>query len=135
MIIKRFCKAGEETAAIPLYLCQQTRERLKMWQRLPVEEMREELRQDIEQLNRFEFLALDDAGTLKAMMIIDADYNPHYGSYLYPRYAFSTDKGRLIEGYQWLKELTRSLKYDGYVISRQTGEYEITSKFKRLNYE
>ena len=132
MNIKLFKKAVEPTDSIPLYLCQQTRESLKLWQRVPVEQMQQELRDDIEQLNRFEFLSIGPAGEVKAMMIIDSDRNPHYGSYLYPRYAFSTERGALKEAYKWIKELAKRLDYNGYLITRQTGEFEITSKFKRL---
>lgn len=84
--------------------------------------MQQELRQDIERLDHFEFLVLDDSGTLKAMMIIDSGNNPHYGKYFYPRYSISTEKGLLIDGYKWLKELTKIFDYDGYFITRQIGE-------------
>lgn len=129
---KLFKKAGEPTHATPLNLCQSTRERLKLWQRIPVEQMQQELRQDIERLDRFEYLVTDDAGELQAMMVIDSDHNPHYGSYLYPRYSFSAEKGLLSGGYKWINELAKTLKFDGFQITRQTGDYEITSKFKRL---
>lgn len=132
---KLFKKAGEPTLTTPLYLCQHTRERLKLWQRLPVEQMQQELKQDIERLDRFEYLVTDDAGEIRAMMVIDLDNNPHYGSYLYPRYSFSTEKGLLSGGYKWIRYLAKTLKCDGFQITRQTGDYEINSKFKRFKDE
>ncbi|EDI8735804.1 hypothetical protein GEM21_05425 [Salmonella enterica] len=132
MIITLFRKAGEPTETIPPYLCQQARERLKIWQRLPVRQMREELRQDIEQLNRFEILEVDPFGLVLAMMVIDSDYNPHYGSYLYPRYSFSTENGLLSKGYQWLKQISKALNYDGFLITRQIDDFNFIHKFKRL---
>ena len=129
MITKLLRKAGEPTASIPLYLCQQTQEALpEMWGRLPVEEMREELRQDIEPRDRFEYLVSDDAGTIKAMMIIALDYNPHYGSYLAPLYAFSADKGALSGAWRWMKQLAKLLNCDHYLITRQVSEDEITTR-------
>ncbi len=128
-IIKTYRKAGEPTASIPLYLCQQTQEALPdMWGRLPVEAMREELRQDIESIDRFEYLVSDEDKTIKAMMIIDTDTNPHYGFYLYPRYAFSTEKGALSGAWRWMKQLAKCLKCDSYLITRQTGDSEITTR-------
>lgn len=130
MITKTLRKAGEPTASIPLYLCQQTREQLpELWERLPtVEAMREDLRQDIEPRDRFEYLVSDDAGTIKAMMIIALDYNPHYGSYLAPLYAFSADKGALSGAWRWMKQLAKCLKCDNYLITRQISGGEITTR-------
>lgn len=129
MITKLLRKAGEPTASIPLYLCQQTQEALpEMWGRLPLEAMREELRQDIEPRDRFEYLVSDDAGTIRAMMIIALDYTPHYGSYLAPLYAFSTDKGALSGAWRWMKQLAKALKCDNYLITRQISENEISTR-------
>ncbi len=130
MNIKLIRKAGEPTASIPLYLCQQTREQLpELWERLPtVEAMREDLRQDIEACDRFEYLVFDEAETLKAMMIIIANYNPHYGSYLAPAYAFSTEPGSLSGGYRWMKQLAKTLNYDSYLITRQIDKDTIQEK-------
>ena len=132
--IKLFRKAGEPTYTIPLSLCQHTRERLKLWQRLPLEDMHRELKQDIESLDRFEYLVMDDAGELQAMMVIDSDHNPHYGNYLYSRYSFSTENNLLSDGYKWMKQLCKSLSFDGLLLTRHTGTYEITSRFKPLSY-
>ncbi|EGJ5143354.1 hypothetical protein INE66_003639 [Salmonella enterica subsp. enterica] len=128
-VTRVFREAGEATASIPLYLCQQTREALpEMWGRLPVEAMREELRQDIEPRDRFEYLVSDDAGTIKAMMVIALDYNPHYGSYLAPLYAFSTEKGALSGAWRWMKQLAKCMKCDNYLITRQISGNEITTR-------
>ncbi|EBS6328149.1 hypothetical protein FBR42_13780 [Salmonella enterica subsp. enterica serovar Hull] len=128
-ITRIYRKAEEPTASIPLYLCQQTQEALPdMWGRLPVEAMREELRQDIEARDRFEYLVSDEAGNVVAMMIIALDYTPHYGSYLAPLYAFSTEKGALSGAWRWMKQLAKCLKCDCYLITRQTGDSEITTR-------
>ena len=129
MITQIFRKAGEPTASIPLYLVEQTRQALpEMWQRLTLEETQEDLRQDIEPRDRFEYLVSDDAGTIKAMMIIALDYNPHYGSYLAPLYAFSVDKGALSGAWRWMKQLAKALKCDNYLITRQVTEDEIITR-------
>ncbi|END3518140.1 hypothetical protein ABFK60_001222 [Escherichia coli O13/129/135:H4] len=137
MNIKLFRKAGEPTLSIPLYLCQQTREQLpELWERLPtVEAMREDLRQDIEANDRFEYLSIGPAGEVQAMMIIIANYNPHYGSYLAPSYAFSTQPGSLTGGYRWMKQLAKALKYDSYLITRQLEHGEIKTKPIRIKHD
>ncbi|WP_407903970.1 hypothetical protein [Escherichia coli] len=99
-----------------------------MWQRLTLEETQEDLRQDIEPRDRFEYLVSDDAGTIKAMMIIILDYNPHYGSYLAPLYAFSAENGALSGAWRWMKQLAKCLKCDSYLITRQVSGNEITTR-------
>lgn len=129
MITKLLRKAGEPTASIPLYLVEKTRQALPgMWQRLTLEETREDLRRDIEPRDRFEYLVFDDAGTLKAMMIIALDYNPHYGTYLAPLYAFSADKGALFGAWRWMAQLAKLLKCDHYLITRQINDDEIATR-------
>lgn len=134
---KLFREAGEPTFTIPLYLCQETREKLPgLWKRQPtVELMREELRQSIEALDRYEYLVLDDTGKLRAMMVIDSHYNPHYGKHLYTAYSFSTEPGLLAGGYRWMIELGKGLDCDGVKLSRQVGEYGMFDKYIRLKHE
>ena len=135
MIIKIHRKAGESTFAVPLNICQNAADRIEMWRRVPVEQMQQELKEEIEQLDRWEYLVTDDMGTLIAMMVIDTDKNPHYGSYLYPRYAIATENNLLSAGYQWMKQLAKSLNHNGFLITRTTGDYEITHRFKRLKHD
>ncbi|EGW0579066.1 hypothetical protein JGH65_004236 [Salmonella enterica] len=129
--IKIYREAGEPTAAAPLYLCQQTRERLANWQRLPVEQMQAEIIEDIQSNNRYEFLAVE-AGQVKAMMVLYVDYDPHYGRVIYTRYAFSTEPQALTQGYRWMKQLAKSLNLDGFIITRQLAPNKIVNKFNGL---
>lgn len=130
--IKIYREAGEPTAAAPLYLCQQTRERLANWQRLPVEQMQAEIIEDIQSNNRYEFLAVE-AGQVKAMMVLYVDYDPHYGRVIYTRYAFSSEPQALTQGYRWMKQLAKSLNLDGFIITRQLAPNKIINNFKGLN--
>ncbi|EDR5805982.1 hypothetical protein ATY61_004618 [Salmonella enterica subsp. enterica serovar Saintpaul] len=130
--IKIYREAGEPTAAAPLYLCQQTRERLTNWQRLPVEQMQAEIIEDIQSNNRYEFLAVE-AGQVKAMMVLYVDYDPHYGRVIYTRYAFSSEPQALTQGYRWMKQLAKSLNLDGFIITRQLAPNKIINNFKGLS--
>ncbi|MCK7142576.1 hypothetical protein L8P30_09965 [Enterobacter asburiae] len=134
---KLFRESGEPTFTIPLYLCQETREKLPdLWCRQStVEEMREEIRQSIEPIDRYEYLVLDDEGKLRAMMVILPHYNPHHGVHLYTAYSFSADPGLLAGGYRWMVELGKGLSCDGVLFSRQVGEFEMSEKYKRLKHE
>ncbi|ECW3055619.1 hypothetical protein F3W96_19715 [Salmonella enterica] len=134
-IIKAFRAAGEPTAAAPLYLCQETRERLTNWQRLPMEQMQQEIVNDIVSSDRYEFLAVDEAGKLRAMMVLYVDYDPHYGSVIYTRYAFSSEPGLLASGYRWMKQIAKSLKLNGFVITRQLSANEIINKFNEVQHD
>ncbi|EGN4266590.1 hypothetical protein IHZ75_004392 [Salmonella enterica] len=136
MIIKTLKKSGEPTASIPFYLVEQTRQTLPgMWKRLSLEDTREELRQDIEARDRFEYLVTDNTGNLKAMMIIALDYNPHYGSYLSSLYAFSSETGLLSGAWRWMKQLAKALKCDSFLITRQISEDEITTRKVKVNHD
>ncbi|EIE0653056.1 hypothetical protein LCU68_003987 [Salmonella enterica] len=130
--LKVFREAGQPTAAAPLYLCQETRERLANWQRLPVEQMQAEIVSEIESNDRYEFLAVDEAGKLRAMMVLYVDYDPHYGKVIYTRYAFSAVEQLLTNGYRWMKELAQELKLDGFVTTRQEAPNKIVNKFNKL---
>ncbi|EFU5167495.1 hypothetical protein HT819_003902 [Salmonella enterica] len=129
--IKIYRKAGEPTAAAPLYLCQQTRERLSNWQRLPVEQMQAEIVNDIQSNNRYEFLAIESE-QVKAMMVLYVDYDPHYGRVIYTRYAFSSEPQALTQGYRWMNQLAKSLNLDGFIITRQIEPNKIINKFNSL---
>ncbi|EGJ4116066.1 hypothetical protein IHX65_004872 [Salmonella enterica] len=129
--LKVFRNAGEPTAAAPLYLCQQTREKLTNWQRLPVEQMQQEIVNDIVSNDRYEFLAVD-AGELRAMMVLYVDYDPHYGSVIYTRFAFSTEPQLLTDGYKWMKEIAKSLNLNGFITTRQIAPNKITNKFNEV---
>lgn len=131
--IKAFRKAGEPTAAAPLYLCEETREKLSNWQRLPVEQMQAEIVNDIQANDRYEYLAIDEAGKLRAMMVLYVDYDPHYGSAIYTRYAFSAEPRALTGGYKWMKEIAKSLNLNGYLITRQISPNKIINIFKGLS--
>ncbi|EHE2320728.1 hypothetical protein JNE51_004438 [Salmonella enterica] len=131
-VIKAYREAGQPTAAAPLYLCAETREKLSNWQRLPVEQMQQEITADIEANDRFEYLVIDEAGKLRAMMVLYVDYDPHYGSVIYTRYAFSTEAGALSGGYKWMKEIAKSLKLNGFIITRQISPNKIINSFKGL---
>lgn len=130
-VIKAFRKAGEFTRAAPLELCQITRERLTNWQRLPVEKMQAEIVRDIESLDRFEYL-VTDRDQVVAMMVLDIDDNPHYGRFIYTRYAFSAEDQALAGGYKWMKEIAKTLNLNGYLITRQLSPNKIINKFKGL---
>ncbi|EEH7943827.1 hypothetical protein G3O90_004539 [Salmonella enterica] len=132
--LKIFREAGQPTAAAPLYLCQETRERLTNWQRLPVEQMQAEIVNDIQSNNRYEFLAVD-AGKLRAMMVLYVDYDPHYGRVIYTRYAFSSEPQALTQGYRWMKQLAKSLNLDGFIITRQVAPNKIINNFKGLQHD
>ncbi|EEO8179068.1 hypothetical protein G7D34_003699 [Salmonella enterica] len=127
--IKAARKAGEPTISAPLELCQITRERLSNWQRLPVEMMQEEITNDIESLDRFEFIAHDN-GKIKAMLIATVEENPHYGTFLLTRYAFSAEPNTLTAGYRWLFKLAKVLNYDGVLYTRQLSGNKILQVFK-----
>ncbi|PNO65043.1 GNAT family protein [Serratia marcescens] len=131
--LKIFRAAGEATASAPLYLCQETQDQLMNWQRLPVEQMQAEIVNDIQANDRFEFLAIDDAGKLRAMMVLYVDYDPHYGSVIYTRYAFSAEPQALTQGYRWMKQLAKSLNLNGFIITRQIAANKIVSKFNELH--
>ncbi|EGH3087057.1 hypothetical protein IEA35_004591 [Salmonella enterica] len=130
--LKVYREAGQPTAAAPLYLCQETREQLTNWQRLPVEQMQAEIVNDIQSNNRYEFLAVD-AGKLRAMMVLYVDYDPHYGRVIYTRYAFSSEPQALTQGYRWMKQLAKSLNLDGFIITRQLAPNKIINKFNDLH--
>jgi len=132
---KVFRKAGQPTAAAPLYLCQETRERLDNWQRLPVEQMQAEIVNDIVSNDRFEFLAVDEAGKLRAMMVLYVDYDPHFGSVIYTRFAFSAEKQALFQGYKWMKEIAKSLNLNGFITTRQIAKNKIVETFHGVSDE
>lgn len=133
---KFFREAGEPTYTIPLYLCQETREKLPgLWKRQPtVELMREELRQSIEPINRYEYLVMDDTGKLRAMMVIVPHYNPHHGVHLYTAYSFSAEPGLLAGGYRWMVGLGKALSCDGVVFSHQVGEFGMFEKYRPFKH-
>ncbi|EAN5684234.1 hypothetical protein EI675_20615 [Salmonella enterica] len=133
--LKVFREAGQPTAAAPLYLCQETRERLANWQRLPVEQMQAEIVSEIESNDRYEFLAVDEAGKLRAMLVLYVDYDPHFGSVIYTRYAFSAEKQALIQGYKWMKELAKSLNLNGFITTRQIAKNKIIETFHGVSDE
>lgn len=130
--IKAYRTAGQPTAAAPLYLCSETRERLTNWQRLPVEEMQKEIVNDVVSNDRYEFLAVDETGKLRAMMVLYVDYDPHYGSVIYTRYAFSSEPGLLTGAYKWMKEIAKLLNLNGFIVTRQLSANKITNTFKEL---
>lgn len=132
--IKTFKRAGELTDCLPIQLCEQARNSLKIWQYTSLEEMRERLRLDIESLNRFEYRAIDDAGNVKAMMIIDVHENePHTGhDILYTKFSFSTEPGALAPAYKWLIQLAKLYGFKFIMTTRQTGPLEIVSKIKEI---
>ncbi|HID4300466.1 TPA: hypothetical protein ACXEZB_004388 [Escherichia coli] len=131
--IKTFRKAGEPTAAAPLYLCQEARSNLANWLHYETaEQMHTELNQEIQENDRFEYLAIDDAGKLRAMMVIYPHYDPHWGDHLFTRFSFSAEPGALSGGYRWMKDIAKLLKYKGYLITRQVSDSRIISDYKRL---
>ncbi|EGI0196856.1 hypothetical protein IFY90_004259 [Salmonella enterica] len=132
--MKFYREAGKPTIAAPIYLCEKAREQLENWQRLPVEQMQAEIKESIESLDRFEFLAVDE-GQIKAMMIIAPDYDPHFGSYLATKYSFSPNNKCLFKGYRWMKKIAKMLELDGVLISRQISGDSIIKTFKRFKDE
>lgn len=112
--------AGEPTDSIPLNLCEQAHNSLKIWSYTDVNSMRDRLKEEIESLDRWEFQAIEN-GEMKAMMIITIYENePHLGhDVLISRFAFSTDRGALKAGYKWMKKLARLLKIRFMVTTRQ----------------
>ncbi|EKR4225023.1 hypothetical protein P8G24_004694 [Salmonella enterica] len=133
--LKVYRKAGEPTAAAPIYLCEETRNKLANWQRLPLEQMQQEIVNDIVSNDRYEFLAVDEAGKLRAMMVLYVDYDPHYGSVIYTRFAFSAEKQALTQGYKWMKEIAKALNLNGFITTRQLSDDKIINKFNRLRNE
>ncbi|EBU8272205.1 hypothetical protein DLL80_23850 [Salmonella enterica subsp. enterica serovar Newport] len=122
--IKAFRKAGEPTAAAPDYLCEKVRQAgLDNWQRYhTVEDMSRDISADIESLDRFEFLAVDEAGKLTGMLIATQEENPHHGDFLLTRYAFSIDPKSLSVGYRWLFKLSQMLDLDGTLYTKKSGK-------------
>ncbi|EIZ5832160.1 hypothetical protein MPS38_003056 [Salmonella enterica] len=133
--LKVYRKSGEPTAAAPIYLCEETRNKLANWQRLPLEQMQQEIVNDIVSNDRYEFLAVDEAGKLRAMMVLYVDYDPHYGSVIYTRFAFSAEKQALTQGYKWMKEIAKALNLNGFITTRQLSDDKIINKFNRLRNE
>ncbi|EBW2292205.1 hypothetical protein DFV88_24795 [Salmonella enterica subsp. enterica serovar Newport] len=135
--IKAFRKAGEPTAAVPLYLCKQTRDQLAIWQHTSLKEMGARLKRQIEEMDRYEYLAVDEAGTIKAMMIIDwMDEETHTGgSVMFTKLAFSTEPGLLNGGYRYMLDIARNRGIDFIMTSRQVGPMEITHKLRKVTYE
>lgn len=131
--IKTFRAAGEPTIAAPIYLCEEARESLANWLHYDsAEQMHKELKQEIEENDRFEFIAVDNNGKHRAMMIIYAHYDPHWGKHIFTRFAFSKEPGALTEGYKWIREIAKSLNVNGYLITRQVAANKILSTFKEL---
>lgn len=134
--IKEFKKAGEPSNSIPLYLCEQAYNSLKIWRLYDSpEEMQKGIRADIESSNRFEYRATDEAGTVKAMMIIaEHEQLAHTGNknILFTQYSFSTEQGLLRGGYKWMCQLAKQLSFPLMMVTRQIGPMEITHKIKEV---
>ncbi|EDR9150318.1 hypothetical protein BSY48_004426 [Salmonella enterica subsp. enterica serovar Agbeni] len=132
--IKIFRKAGEPTAAVPLYLCKQTRDKLAIWQHTSLQEMQARLQRQITEMDRYEYLAIDEAGTIKAMMIIDwlEDETHTGGNVVYTKLAFSTEPGLLSNGYKFMKQIGRERGCDFIMTTRQIGPMEITHRIRKL---
>ncbi|EDX4100272.1 hypothetical protein B9R80_002408 [Salmonella enterica] len=132
--IKVYKKAGEPTAAVPLYLCKQARDSLAIWQHTSLQEMQDRLKRQIEEIDRYEFLAVDEANTIKAVIIVDwYDDDLHTGgSVVYPLFAFSTVPGLLSDGYQFMKQIGKERGCDFMMLTRQIGPMEITHKIRKL---
>ncbi|EKA7615249.1 hypothetical protein OL383_004434 [Salmonella enterica] len=132
--IKEFKRAGEPTESIPLVLCEQARNSLKIWQYTTLEQMQARLKAEIESIDRLEYRVLDDTGAAKAMMIFDVYENePHTGhDVLFTKFCFSTDKGLLNNGYKWLLQMGKAMGYRFVMITRQTGQMEIISKIREI---
>lgn len=108
--IKVFRKAGQPTAAAPLYLCKQAQEALTIWNEQPLETIYERVNRQLSEIDRYEFLALDN-GIIKGMMIICIEPEElHTGQdILYTKLAFSTVPGVLTEGYRQMRRLAKEL--------------------------
>ncbi|EHY6648638.1 hypothetical protein K4M64_004536 [Salmonella enterica] len=132
--LKLIKKAGEPTLAIPPHLVKLARDNLKIWQYTTLEETQARLKERIEELDRFEYLAIDDAGIIQAMMIITMfPQEDHLGhDILYTKFSFSSDEGLLTNGYRWLIELAKLMKFRFIMTTRQTGPLEITHKIHEL---
>ncbi|EKE9051056.1 hypothetical protein OXE08_004523 [Salmonella enterica] len=133
-IIKGFKQAGEPTEAIPLELCKQARDSLKIWQYTTLEQMQARLKAEIESINRLEYVVIDDTGAAKAMMILDVYENePHTGhDILFTKFSFSTDKGALNNGYKWLLKMAKIMNFKFIMTTRQTGPMEIRHKIREV---
>lgn len=108
--IKVFRKAGQPTAAAPLYLCEQARQSLSIWNEQPLNEIYERVNRQLTEIDRYEFLAIED-GLIKGMMIICIEPEElHTGKdILYTKLAFSTVPGVLTEGYRQMRKLAKEL--------------------------
>ncbi|EBV2055756.1 hypothetical protein EWD52_23460 [Salmonella enterica subsp. enterica serovar Braenderup] len=129
--IKAFRKAGEPTAAAPLYLCEIVYNSLKSWQHYhTVEDMSREISADIEALDRFEFLAIDEDNQVRAMLIATQEENPHHGDLLFTRYAFSAEPQTLAAGYRWLFKLSKLLDLNGTLYTKRIDDRDTIYRFK-----
>lgn len=131
--IKVFRKAGELTLACPVYLCEQAYNQLAIWQLYDnPQQMSAGLKEDIESLDRWEYLVTDDNNKLVAMMIFTIyEKMPHLGNkdILATHYSYSTVTGLLTNGYKWLKQIQRELSLP-VMLTRQTGPMSIEHKIK-----
>lgn len=93
--------------------------------------MQAEIINDIESIDRFEYLVID-RDQVVAMMVLEVQDNPHYGRFIYTRYAFSSEDQALIGGYKWMKEIAKALNLNGYLVTRQITPNKIINKFKGL---
>lgn len=130
--LKAFRKAGEPTIAAPVYLCSETRASLASWQRYhTAEDMSREISADIEALDRFEFIAIDEDNKVRAMLIATQEENPHHGDFILTRYAFSAEPNILTAGYRWLFKLSKLLDLDGTLYTKRVNDNETLYRFKK----
>lgn len=122
--IKMFRKAGEPTAAAPLYLCEQAKQSLSIWSDQPVSVIYERVNRQVSEIDRYEFLAIED-GLIKGMMILCIEPEEiHTGKdVLYTKLAFSTVPGALREGYRSMKRLAREINVPYLHLSRHPKEF------------
>lgn len=117
--IKAYRKAGEPTAVAPLYLCEQARKTLSIWKDQPLHVIHERVNRQIQEIDRYEFIAIEE-GIIKGMMVICIEPEEiHTGEdVLYTKLAFSTVPGALKEGYKAMKCLSKELNIPLIHLSR-----------------
>lgn len=117
--IKVYRTAGQPTLAAPLYLCEQAKETLSIWRDQDPQRIFERVNRQIQELDRYEYLAIE-GGLVKAMMIICIEREEiHTGEdLLYTKLAFSTVPGALKDGYRAMISLAKELHIPYVHLSR-----------------
>ncbi|EMC1489661.1 hypothetical protein VAA96_004539 [Salmonella enterica] len=132
--IQEYKRAGEPTESAPYYLCKEAYQSLAIWRFKSLEDMHRRINQEIQDIDRIEYRAIDEDGTIKAMMILQVWENePHTGfDTLITRFSFSSVNGLLTNGYRFMIKCAKTLKLNMICFSRHEGPLKISHVFKYL---